>query len=92
MSGSWRIAKNPVASLTRKIFEEAGEFSEDHDPAELYDLLDVVHELLHLTDPDGVHEMKHTEKVKRLGRFSNYLEWSPVPNELGNGQEIDTDP
>ena len=79
ISGSWRTSSDPVAALTKKLFEEAGEFAEQHDPGELYDLWDVVNELIRLTDPTGDHEVDHARKVNRLGRFRSHVEWSPVP-------------
>lgn len=79
VSGQWRTAPNPAAALRRKIFEEAGEYAEHCNPAELYDLLDVVKALIALEDPfcDWLHE--HQAKVKEMGGFDQLAEWSPVP-------------
>ena len=69
VSGSWRTAENPVKSLGKKLFEEASEFTEDYDPAELYDLHDVVLELLNILDPDGRYAKQHILKVLEVGSF-----------------------
>lgn len=82
ISGSWRTVKHPVNALGKKLFEEAAEFTEDYDPRELYDLRDVVDELIRLTDPFGVHKAVHQVKVAKNGLFSSHLEWSPNPHEL----------
>ncbi len=79
VSGQWRTSPDPVATLTRKLFEEAAEFAEASDPGELYDLLDVVRELLYLCDPDGEHGNRHMAKAARDGLFGLHLEWNPVP-------------
>jgi hypothetical protein len=51
--GQWRTSPDPLAALLRKLFEELGEYAEAWDPAELYDLSDLLERLLVLTDPDG---------------------------------------
>jgi predicted house-cleaning noncanonical NTP pyrophosphatase (MazG superfamily) len=79
VSGQWRRCRNPVSSLRKKIFEEAGEYIEDLTPDELYDLRDVVERLIELTDPDYLAGARHVEKVSRLGMFSQLIEWNPVP-------------
>ena len=79
VSGSWRESPDPVRGLTRKLFEEAAEFAEYFDPGELYDLRDVLNELLVLTDPQGVHGDAHVKKVARSGLFASHLEWHPHP-------------
>src|SRR5215467_9247252 len=80
ISGEWRTSPDPIGALTAKIGEEYGEFAKDHDPAELYDLMDVIRELAYLTDP--LHEAReaHRDKVDRLGRFALHLEWHPLPD------------
>ena len=40
VSGTWRTSADPVRGLARKLTEEAAEFGEALDPAELYDLLE----------------------------------------------------
>lgn len=79
VSGQWRTCQNPVSSLRKKIFEEAGEYAEELSPDELYDLRDVVNRLIELTDPDGLAADRHLSKVTRLGTFSTLTEWNPVP-------------
>jgi predicted house-cleaning noncanonical NTP pyrophosphatase (MazG superfamily) len=79
VSGQWRTSPDPAASLRRKIFEEAGEYAEHCDPAELYDLLDVVRALIALEDPDGGFGRAHAAKVAEMGTFSRFAEWCPVP-------------
>ena len=81
VSGQWRVSATPVAGLTRKLFEEAGEFSENGNPAELYDLLDVVDELIRRLDPAGKIAHHHEQKAETRGTFTRGLEWSPVPAE-----------
>lgn len=79
VSGTWRESPDPIASLRKKLGEELGEYCEDHDPGELYDLLDVLDELICLSDPDGSHAMKHAAKSNAMGFFAMHVEWSPVP-------------
>ena len=87
VSGQWRTAPHPDTALLRKIFEEAGEYAEVLDPAELYDLLDVVQAAIGLADPDGNHAAAHQAKVAEMGGFTRFAEWCPVPagKEAGNG-------
>jgi predicted house-cleaning noncanonical NTP pyrophosphatase (MazG superfamily) len=85
VSGVWRPAANAVHGLLKKIFEEAGEYAEHLDPAELYDLLDVVEALIDRVDPAGKHAAAHAEKVTLKGAFSKGIEWSPNPNPDYNG-------
>ena len=82
VSGQWRTCKTPVASLRKKIFEEAGEYVEDGVADELYDLRDVVDRLIELVDPDRLAAVRHAGKVERLGSFSKLIEWNPVPAEV----------
>lgn len=79
ISGSWRVAADPVSVLVTKLGEEYGEFASDRDPSELYDLLDVLDELVALLDPHLEYAMEHELKTERLGRFSSHLEWHPNP-------------
>lgn len=79
VSGQWRTSPDPAASLRRKIFEEAGEYAERCDPAELYDLLDVVQALIALEDPFSDWRHEHQTKVKEMGGFGQFAEWCPVP-------------
>jgi predicted house-cleaning noncanonical NTP pyrophosphatase (MazG superfamily) len=79
VSGQWRTAPDPSSALFRKIFEEAAEYAEQRDPAELYDLLDVVQALIGLEDPLGDLATVHRAKIAELGSFGNFTEWTPVP-------------
>lgn len=79
VSGQWRIAPDPRSALLRKIFEEAGEYAEHRDPAELFDLLDVVQALIGLEDPQGRLAEAHRAKIAEMGGFGNFTEWTPVP-------------
>jgi predicted house-cleaning noncanonical NTP pyrophosphatase (MazG superfamily) len=81
VSGIWRPCKEPEASLRKKLFEEAGEYIENLDPGELYDLADVLDRLIRLVDPESVYAARHGAKIRRLGLFENLIEWSPVPEE-----------
>ena len=83
VSGQWRTSPDPRAALRRKIFEEAGEYAEHGDPAELYDLLNVVQALIDMEDPDGTLNAQHAAKVALLGGFTQFVEWTPVPAEIG---------
>lgn len=85
VSGQWRTSPDPVAALRKKIGEEFGEYAEHWDPAELYDLLDVVRALAVLEDPAGKFDRAHVAKVTRMGTFSRYVEWCPVPEGDGDG-------
>ncbi len=79
VSGQWRTSPDPVAALRRKVFEEAAEYAEQHDVAELYDLLDVVLALLKLEDPYDEVYRAHAIKEADLGGFGKFIEWTPVP-------------
>jgi predicted house-cleaning noncanonical NTP pyrophosphatase (MazG superfamily) len=79
VTGQWRISPDPAGALFRKIFEEAGEYAENRDPAELYDLMDVVSRLILLTDRDGAAGRRHAQKLADLGGFAHFVEWTPVP-------------
>lgn len=79
VSGHWRKSSDPLTGLTRKLFEEASEFAEYRDPGELYDLRDVVDELIYRLDSDGAYSGLHRAKVAVHGVFTEGIEWSPVP-------------
>lgn len=79
ISGRWRTSPSPVNALRRKLFEEVGEYVEVYDPAELYDLIDVVLMLIELEDPDGEARRAHSAKIAEMGSFGRFVEWSPVP-------------
>ena len=81
VSGQWRTCKAPQAALLKKIFEEAGEYAENLDPGELYDLLDVVNRLIELTDPDYTAGTRHLDKIMQVGMFSELIEWTAMPPE-----------
>jgi predicted house-cleaning noncanonical NTP pyrophosphatase (MazG superfamily) len=83
VSGQWRASPHPASALLKKIFEEAGEYAEHRDLAELFDLLDVVETLIRLADPAGEHAARHREKVAEMGGFEHFTEWCPVPAEGG---------
>ena len=88
VSGQWRPAAEPVRGLTRKLFEEAAEFAEHGDPEELYDLMDVIEELVSRV---GTAEAlaAHARKVAWRGGFTKCIEWSPVPAEPVDPQSED---
>jgi hypothetical protein len=80
--GRFRVSPAPEAALRRKLLEELGEYLEHLDPAELYDMYDVLDRLIYIVDPDGTHERRHEdEKVRTWGRFSQLLEWRPDQGE-----------
>jgi len=81
ISGEWRTSPDPVAALRKKLGEEYSEYCENGDPGELYDIADVVEELMTLTDQDGDHGRRHLEKVRKYGTFSRHAEWTPVPGD-----------
>jgi len=85
VSGRWRVSPDPKRALMKKLFEEASEFAENEEASELYDLRDVLQELLHVCDPDGVWEFRHARKIARRGLFAMHLEWCPIPE----GSELD---
>lgn len=80
VSGQWRTSPDPVSSLVKKLGEEYSELAEDRNPAELYDIQDVLVELIRLLDPDGKAMKKHRTKVLHLGIFMNHVEWHPDPD------------
>src|SRR5260370_7374247 len=79
ISGQWRISPDPVGALVKKLGEEYGELAEDRDPSELFDIRDVLEELIRILDPDGKAAARHAVKVKHMGIFSRHLEWHPNP-------------
>lgn len=84
VSGTWRTAPDPVRGLARKLIEEACEYNEALDPAELYDLRDVLDELIALCDPVRVHEDAHRDKTAVFGEFRDHIEWTPMPGADGS--------
>lgn len=79
VSGQWRPSADPVAGLAKKLFEEAAEFTEGRDPAELWDLYDVLTELMTRTGADGEnHRLAHLAKLEERGGFTKAIEWCPV--------------
>lgn len=89
VSGRWRNAEDPINSLSRKLIEEAIEFHEDFDPAELFDVMDVLYELMNLHPGPAMATayQSHQKKVSELGGFRDAIEWSPVPQESAS-QEL----
>jgi predicted house-cleaning noncanonical NTP pyrophosphatase (MazG superfamily) len=85
VSGEWRTSPDPRSALLKKIFEEAGEYAEHRDPAELFDLLDVIQALIGLEDPSGEILTAHYVKVADMGRFTRFIEWCPVPGATHDG-------
>lgn len=79
VSGQWRPSNDPIGGLTKKLFEEAAEFAEARDPRELYDLRDVVDELLNRLDPRHDALSDHAYKLAVRGKFTKAIEWCPVP-------------
>lgn len=79
VSGTWRTATDPVRGLARKLIEEACEYNEALDPGELYDLQDVLAELIRLVDPDLKYLEAHQGKIAVFGTFGNHTEWTPMP-------------
>jgi predicted house-cleaning noncanonical NTP pyrophosphatase (MazG superfamily) len=79
ISGQWRTAADPVSSLVKKLGEEYSELAEDRNPEELYDIADVVTELIRLLDPEGKAARKHRRKVLHMGLFLDHAEWHPDP-------------
>jgi predicted house-cleaning noncanonical NTP pyrophosphatase (MazG superfamily) len=80
LSGQWRVSPDPVSALVKKLGEEYSELAESRDPGELYDVRDVLEELITLLDPDRSAERKHDIKMSHLGRFSDHVEWHPNPD------------
>lgn len=74
VSGTWHTSRQPVGPLTRKVGEELQEFVEENDPAELFDLADVLRALLFLVDRDG-HRAAHEDH----GRVLPQLRPADVP-------------
>ncbi|NDU72812.1 hypothetical protein GWI34_09245 [Actinomadura sp. DSM 109109] len=63
-----------AALLRNKLYEEAGEYVATDDPAELADLLEVVHALaaLHGLTPEQLEEQRAAKATGR-GTFSDFL-------------------
>lgn len=85
VSGQWRTAPDPLSALLRKAFEEAGEYAEHREVAELFDLRDVVDRLISLADPHGAAEQAHADKITEMGLFEQLIEWCPVPAPIETG-------
>lgn len=77
-----RIVKPDLLVLAAK----AGAYAEFRDPAELYDLLDMVLRLLDLVDPVAHSAWAHRRKVAQMGGFENLVEWCPVPEGMGGDE------
>jgi predicted house-cleaning noncanonical NTP pyrophosphatase (MazG superfamily) len=89
ISGQWRISPDPPGALAGKVLEEFREYAFEQpghrDPAELYDLLDVVQALIGLEDPLGEFAALHRAKVEEMGGFTKFIEWCPVPGAADDG-------
>jgi predicted house-cleaning noncanonical NTP pyrophosphatase (MazG superfamily) len=85
VSGEWRTSRDPRSALLKKILEEAGKYAEHRDPAELYDLIDVVRALIRLEDPSGEVAAGHHAKAADMGGFTQFIEWCPVPGATDDG-------
>lgn len=83
VSGAWREAgKDEVTrALARKLIEEACEFAENLDPAELFDLGDALDELLRVMAPSEAAVGAHNTKTAVHGRFRQHVMWSAYPKE-----------
>lgn len=83
VSGTWRTAGSgeAVRALGRKLIEEALEFVENEDPAELFDAKDVLDELLRLILPGAPAVAAHNAKVEEHGTFRRHVMWAPFPGE-----------
>jgi hypothetical protein len=68
VSGTWRSSPDPVAALKRKAGEEILEFAEARDPAELFDIEDVLRALIFLADPEGEAARQHVENRAGIPR------------------------
>ena len=79
VSGQWRVSPDPLRALARKLGEEALEYAESLDPAELYDLFDVLAAAMTRADPDGRAAAAHWAKTQEFGTFGACTEWTPVP-------------
>lgn len=86
VTGKWRTSPDPVGALTAKLGEEYGEFTADRDPAELFDVLDVVRELIFILDPLHEARERHQAKVALMGKFSKHLEWHAGLDEVTERQ------
>jgi len=82
VSGAWRTAgpHEAIRALGRKLAEEALEFMENGDPAELFDVWDALEELLLLSETPALRAA-HQAKVAEHGRFHDHVMWSPLPGE-----------
>jgi hypothetical protein len=79
ISGTWRISPDPISALIKKLGEEYSELAENRDPAELYDIQDVLDELMVQLDPQGKYGEEHDIKVTNVGLFARHVEWQPLP-------------
>lgn len=79
VSGVWRTSPDPLSSLLKKLGEEYSEFAENRSPDELFDIRDVLEELIELMDPKGTAEAEHYHKTQAAGLFHDHLEWHPLP-------------
>ena len=70
--------------LGQQVLESAAG-AEQRDPAELYDLIDVVRSLIRLEDPSGEISAGHRAKAADMGGFTQFVEWCPVPGATDDG-------
>jgi predicted house-cleaning noncanonical NTP pyrophosphatase (MazG superfamily) len=92
VSGHWYVAtpEEALAALRRKLAEEVFEFLENDNVAELWDVSDVVEELLRRLDPTYASLNAHTDKIAQQGHFHLGIMWNPVPQRGGNDEAAST--
>lgn len=78
--GSWEKVDDItwIKALGRKLVEEATEFTENYDPDELWDLYDVLEELIRLHP--SICDGRRTTKMQEMGGFRDRIMYTPVPN------------
>src|SRR6516165_4997408 len=80
VTGSWERVDELqwIMALSRKLTEEVAEYNEHHNPSELWDIYDVLEELIHLHP--SISDGRRQKKITRMGGFRNQIMYTPVPN------------
>ena len=80
VTGSWEQVSVTtwIQALARKLIEESSEYMETFNPGELWDIYDVLEELIRLHP--SISDGRRQKKVDQMGVFRDRIMYTPVPN------------